>query len=505
MIKKLFLILIFVSVFTVLILAGKLAWAASSKGLVTLSDTVSSSGTGPNGTITINASVNNAYTGYYWYKIIGAQVDSDTKWSNYSFGYGTGMSGSFSFTGLGGGSHQATSKATLYLWNGSKYVFWADLSNGPTTLDIPNPAPQISVDLKVDPDSTGGPALPGDGPYSVVEGTWVRVHWSYQNATNCTASNWTGLSNDTSGSTGEQVNGSVIYGISCRNNDTGQTASDSVTVDTTPAPPLPTASITASPSVNGTYSDGPISVAYNNPAYLSWTSTNATSCAITPDITGTEGTSDSGRTTGNLTANTTYSITCAGAGGTSPADTVVVNVAAPVPTLSVNLSVSIPPPAGTDVVASATVDGTAAGPINYNFWWNCNSSATTVGGVNTGAGAGCAALATPASGTCVSNNYGYKCNGVTTNPQTATHTYAAGTYTSKVIVERGAATPAEARSGITIVPPAFDYTLSADDVSVVRGSSVTNTITVTKTAGTAESVTLAESDTSAQITPSFSP
>ena len=344
MIKKLFLILIFASVFTVLILAGKLAWAAASKGSVTLSDTISSSGTGPNGIITINASVNNAYTGYYWYKRIGAQVDSDTRWNSYSTGYGTGMTGSFSFTGLGGGSHQATSKATLYYWNGSRYVFWADLSNGPTTVNIPNPAPQISVDLKVDPDGSSGPASAGDGPYSVVQGTFVRVVWSYQNATNCTATNWTGLTGETSGGTGEQVNSDVTYDLSCRNADTGQTASDSVTVTTTPAPPLPTASITASLSVSGAYSEGPISVAYNNAAYLKWSSTDATSCSVSPG--GWTGTSNStGQSTGNLTANTIYTLTC----GTAT-DTVTVNVAAP----AFNYTLSSPDPGNITSVKGAT-------------------------------------------------------------------------------------------------------------------------------------------------------
>ncbi|MBI2052089.1 MAG: hypothetical protein HYT38_00210, partial [Candidatus Sungbacteria bacterium] len=59
---------------------------------------------------------------------------------------------------------------------------------------------------------------------------------------------------------------------------------------------------------------------------------------------------------------------------------------------------------------------------------------------------------------------------------------------------------------MNVAAPAFNYILSnSGNKTVNKGSSVTNTITVTKTAGTAESVTLAESDTSAQITPSFSP
>lgn len=100
----------------------------------------------------------------------------------------------------------------------------------------------------------------------------------------------------------------------------GQSGTCSVIV-TAPTPtPIPSADIKA----NG--SDGPISIAYNTSVTLSWTSTNAASCSVTPG--GWTGTSNPGVSTGNLTSSTTYSLNCSGPGG-SAADNVTVNVNPP--------------------------------------------------------------------------------------------------------------------------------------------------------------------------------
>jgi len=84
-----------------------------------------------------------------------------------------------------------------------------------------------------------------------------------------------------------------------------------------PTPPPPTADIKA----NG--SDGPITIAYNTAATISWTSSNATSCSVSP--TGWSGTSSGGVSTGNLTSSKTYTLTCSGTGGTKT-DSVQVSV-----------------------------------------------------------------------------------------------------------------------------------------------------------------------------------
>jgi hypothetical protein len=106
--------------------------------------------------------------------------------------------------------------------------------------------------------------------------------------------------------------------------------------------PAPTASITVNGSANA------ISIPYGTATTISWTSTNANSCNVTP--TGWTGIS-SNQSTGNLTASQTYTLTCSGAGGSTSAS-ITINVgAAPQPvqtTLTVTKDASSPT---TNVVA----------------------------------------------------------------------------------------------------------------------------------------------------------
>jgi hypothetical protein len=115
--------------------------------------------------------------------------------------------------------------------------------------------------------------------------------------------------------------------------------------------------------------------------------------------------------------------------------------------LSVSLTAN--PSTGTAPLAvtlTADVSGTASGTINYTFWWDCNDPGTSVDEVM----AICGSIPTPDLGTCTENENGMKCNAVTDDPKTVNHIYSsAGTYTAKVIVERGSADPAEARVSIT--------------------------------------------------------
>ncbi|MDP3954080.1 MAG: PKD domain-containing protein [bacterium] len=128
---------------------------------------------------------------------------------------------------------------------------------------------------------------------------------------------------------------------------------------------------------------------------------------------------------------------------------------------TVNVSLSASPNAGTSSInstLSASVSGTATGTINYSFWWNCTSTSNSV---STTSGS-CGSLPSPASGSCASSSVGYKCNAVTTtNPSGVTHTYSTGSYTAKVIVERGSAVPDQATTGIN-VSTASTYTLTVN-------------------------------------------
>ncbi len=99
-----------------------------------------------------------------------------------------------------------------------------------------------------------------------------------------------------------------------RNSDTGFDFRYTAT-----PPTAPTVDIKA----NG--SDGPITIPYNTPASLTWTSTNTTgACTASNGWTGSRATSGS-QGTGSLTSSKTYTLTCTGPGG-SASDSVTVNV-----------------------------------------------------------------------------------------------------------------------------------------------------------------------------------
>ena len=112
----------------------------------------------------------------------------------------------------------------------------------------------------------------------------------------------------------------------------------------------PTASISASPA---TVSNGGTST-------LSWSSSNATACTASGAWTGTLGASGS-QSEGPLTAGTTYSLTCAGAGGTSSTVTVTVNI---VPTAAV----------------TANPASVSAGGASTLSWTSTNATACTASG-----------------------------------------------------------------------------------------------------------------------------
>lgn len=125
----------------------------------------------------------------------------------------------------------------------------------------------------------------------------------------------------------------------------------------TQPPPIPSVNIRA----NG--SDGPITVASGATAGVSWSSSNATSCTVSP--TGWTGTGGLETITARTTA--TYTANCAGAGG-SASDSVLVNVTLP-PAPTINAVTPASAPLGTEIavtgsgfanVTGATVGGVAA-------------------------------------------------------------------------------------------------------------------------------------------------
>ena len=120
-------------------------------------------------------------------------------------------------------------------------------------------------------------------------------------------------------------------------------------------------------------SDGPVTIAYNTAATLSWTSTNATACTASSDWTGARATSGS-ESTGSLTVvkTYTYTISCTGAGGTAN-DSVSAIVQTPAPTVDIKAN-SSDGPVTIDYNTSATL-----------FWTSTNATSCTAAGDWTGA------------------------------------------------------------------------------------------------------------------------
>ncbi|HEY4518216.1 MAG TPA: hypothetical protein VJG48_01165, partial [Candidatus Paceibacterota bacterium] len=158
-----------------------------------------------------------------------------------------------------------------------------------------------------------------NGPITINYNTSASLSWVSSNANSCVASgSWSG-SKSLSGvqGTGNLTASSYTYDITCSNQFGSET--DSVTVNVNPQSiNEPTVNIKANNS------DGPITIAYNSSASLSWTSTNASSCEASGNWSGAKNTSGL-QSTGQLTISRTYTITCSNQFG-SDSDSVTVNV-----------------------------------------------------------------------------------------------------------------------------------------------------------------------------------
>jgi hypothetical protein len=150
------------------------------------------------------------------------------------------------------------------------------------------------------------------------------------------------------------------YSLLCTG--TGGTSSVSTVVNV-----IPIATIVATPSV----------VATGGSTTLTWSSTNATSCTASGGWNGALGTSGS-QGTGALTATTSYSLTCSGAGGTSSVATATVTIS--------NGSVTLSPKIAA-IVLLQTQQFTATVPGGGTATWAVDGIAggnSTVGTVSAG-------------------------------------------------------------------------------------------------------------------------
>ncbi len=159
----------------------------------------------------------------------------------------------------------------------------------------PRPAPTASLSASESTVSADGSAV---------------LTWSSSNATGCTASGgWSGAQ-ATSGSVSTGgLTKSTTYSLVCSGVG-GVTSPVYVTVNVTP-----TVALQSSPS----------SVRSGGVSLLTWNSANATACTASGGWNGAKATSGS-ESTAVLSVNTTYTLICTGAGGSSAPSSVAVNV-----------------------------------------------------------------------------------------------------------------------------------------------------------------------------------
>jgi len=192
--------------------------------------------------------------------------------------------------------------------------------------------------------------------------------------------------------------------------------------------------VTAPIAPTVTISADPVSVTSGSPSYLTWSSTNATSCTASNGWSGSKATSGTNVSTGALTSTTTFTIACTGPGGTSAPASATVTVSA-VPLATVSISVDN---------ASVT-----SGQSTTIRWYPVNASSCTASGDWSGS---------------KSTSNGSQSTGALTSSKTYT-------ITCKNSANVDSA-PASATVTVSAVPQAT-VSISVDNASVTSGQSTT--------------------------------
>jgi hypothetical protein len=308
-------------------------------------------------------------------------------------------------------------------------------------------------------------------PNNIPSGGTIVLSWTSNNATSCTggggsgSDGWNGSTQATS-SSGITIGplstpATLTYALLCTGPGGVSSASNiTVTVGQSTTP----ASITS-------FSASPNSVQTSGSTALAWTTTNATSC-VASGGTGTDGwsgqvnTSSSGQSVGPIvaTGSVTYTLTCAGPGGSSGPTSASVTVGAATPPAAVG-------------TFSASPNSIQAGQSTTLSWSTTNATGCTASG---GTGSDGWNGAEPASS-----------NGVTVGPLVLAGTY---TYTLTCTGTGGSSGPSSATVTVTPAPPGAPVvTISANNAATAQIQpnssftlkwSVTNATTCTATGGT---------------------
>lgn len=385
-----------------------------------------------------------------WIKAIGADANGWDGWikmSGTSPDYGVTVSqGTGDFSGWAWGSDVVGWISFNCLTDGS-----CANSNYKVVISVSSPP---SVSLTADPNPINYNAS-------------STLTWSAVNATTCTASgDWSGAKNPVSGSesTGN-LTSDKTYILTCTG--PGGTASASVTVAVNPAPIL-SCVLSANPSSG----QSPLNVILS----VSASGGSGTGYQYRFDYTNDSiydtSYSASSTSTYTYTANSVAKAEVKDSNDTTATCTSSIGI---ISDLSVSLSAnpdSGPVPLAVDLTAD--VSGTAQGTINYTFWWNCSRPGTSV------------SFTQLLCGDPNNPSIGAKYDGVIETSKTVNHTYSSqGSYTAKVIVERGTASPAESRKPISVGPAVPYFSLDSSNAllaTIIESQpATTNETTITVT------------------------
>ncbi len=209
----------------------------------------------------------------------------------------------------------------------------------------------------------------GNSCGGAVSGASIGINQDFGNGTSRTtdSSGFANFGVYTNTNVGWSVSASGFGGTSGTVNSGGGTTLYPSLTPTGGCVSAPTASISASPT----------SISSGGSSTLTWSSTNASSCSVSPG--GWTGTSGS-QSTGALSSNTTYTLSCSGPGG-SDSDTATVTVAVGVPVVSISASpTSISSGGSSTLTWSSTNSPTSC--TASNGW---SGSKSTSGSQSTGA------------------------------------------------------------------------------------------------------------------------
>jgi hypothetical protein len=210
------------------------------------------------------------------------QIDNNSDFSSPTRDSGavSSTTSSYSFSGLAPGT---------YYWRvmvravASGTPYWTPWANADVSFVVLNPPTPI-ISLRVQ--------------NSMLE-------WSYADADSCTASgDWSGAKPVSGSESIGEISGTKTYIITCAG----------------PGGTIQEQTSASAPGVSMSAAENPIE--YNTSTTISWSSTDADSCAASGGWSGSKPVSGS-QSTGNLTSSRTYTLTCTGPGGASSGEVTV--------------------------------------------------------------------------------------------------------------------------------------------------------------------------------------